>query len=59
MTYHGQSTNPNVGSGQLSRGETMNLVGGETAVGFFMDGEEAQQPVIFGLLHRQGNVSDQ
>ena len=49
---------PNVGSGQLSRGETMNLVGGETAVGFFMDGEEAQQPVIFGLLHRQGNVPD-
>ena len=36
----------------------MNLVGGETAVGFFMDGEEAQQPVIFGLLHRQGNVPD-
>ena len=49
---------PNVGSGQLTRGETMNLVGGETAVGFFMDGEEAQQPVIFGLLHRQGNVPD-
>ena len=30
----------------------MNLIGGETAVGFFLDGEEAQQPVIFGLLHK-------
>ena len=49
---------PNVGSGQLSRGETMNLVGGETAVGFFLDGDDAQQPVIFGLLHRSGGTLD-
>ena len=47
---------PNVGSGQDMVGETMSLVGGETAVGFFLDGEEAQQPVIFGLLHRGGDV---
>ena len=45
------------GGGQ-NRGETMNLIGGETAVGFFLDGEEAQQPVIFGLLHKSGNVED-
>ena len=51
-------SNPQTGSGQMTRGETMNLVGGETAVGFFMDGEEAQQPVIFGLLHRSGDVKD-
>ena len=33
-------SNPQTGSGQMTRGETMNLVGGETAVGFFMDGED-------------------
>ena len=43
---------PQVGSGQGGIGESMSLQGGETAVGFFMDGEEAQQPVIFGLLNR-------
>ena len=49
-------SNPQTGGGVATRGETMNLIGGETAVGFFMDGEEAQQPVIFGLLHKGGNV---
>ena len=42
-----------VGSGQGGMGETMSLQGGETALGFFLDGEEAQQPVIMGLLNRQ------
>ena len=41
-----------VGSGQGGMGETMSLQGGETALGFFLDGEEAQQPVIMGLLNR-------
>ena len=49
-------SDPVKGNGTLSRGETMSLVGGETAVGFFLDGENAQQPVIMGLLHRSGNV---
>jgi len=44
------------GSGQGALGDTLNLVGGETAIGFFMDGEEAQQPVIIGLLHRSAEV---
>ena len=44
------------GSGQGALGDTINLVGGETAIGFFMDGEEAQQPVIIGLLHRSAEV---
>ena len=44
------------GSGQGSLGDTLNLVGGETAIGFFLDGEEAQQPVIIGLLHRSAEV---
>tara|TARA_Y100001970_G_scaffold117600_1_gene146214 strand:+ start:89 stop:2410 length:2322 start_codon:yes stop_codon:yes gene_type:complete len=43
---------PQVGSGQGGIGETMSLQGGETAVGFFLDGEEGQQPVIMGLLNR-------
>ena len=41
-----------VGSGQGGMGETMSLQGGETAVGFFLDGEDGQQPVIMGLLNR-------
>ena len=28
------------------------LVGGESVVGFFLDGEEAQQPVVMGCFHR-------
>ena len=47
---------PVSGSGQGSQGDTINLVGGETAIGFFLDGEEAQQPVIIGLLHRTAEV---
>ena len=47
---------PQVGSGQGGMGESMSLQGGETAVGFFMDGEEAQQPVIMGLLNRNQEV---
>jgi len=45
------------GSGHGSMGDTMNLVGGETCIGFFLDGEEAQQPVIIGLLHRSADVA--
>ena len=48
---------PIVGGGTGGRGETHALVGGETAVGFFMDGEEAQQPVIMGLLDRPAAVT--
>ena len=47
---------PMMGDGTGGRGETMALVGGETAIGFFLDGEEAQQPVVMGLLHRSQSV---
>ena len=47
---------PMLGDGTGGRGETMALVGGETAIGFFLDGEEAQQPVVMGLLHRSQSV---
>lgn len=47
---------PVTGSGQGGLGDSLCLVGGETCVGFFMDGEEAQQPVIIGVLNRSNNV---
>ena len=43
------------GSGQACLGESSRMVGGETVFGFFLDGEEAQQPVIFGALARNVN----
>ena len=47
---------PMTGDGQGGMGDTIALVGGETCIGFFLDGEEAQQPVIMGLIGRQGNT---
>lgn len=49
---------PITGSGQGGRGVTNALVGGETCVGFFLDGEDGQQPVIIGLLNRSENVEN-
>lgn len=42
-------------------GQTPLLVGGESVVGFFLDGDEAQQPVVMGCFHRSPaviNVAD-
>lgn len=49
---------PAFGSGQGGEGMTHNLMGGETCFGFFLDGDDAQQPVIVGLLHRQRNIQN-
>ena len=49
---------PITGSGQGGLGDTMCLAGGETCIGFFLDGEEAQQPVILGLLHKHAEVKN-
>ena len=46
------------GSGQASLSETMILTGGETCIGFFLDGEDAQQPVIMGLLPKFNRVKE-
>jgi hypothetical protein len=46
------SMSPENGTAQGSVGKTMMLVGGETVYGFFLDGEDAQQPVIVGCLYR-------
>ena len=40
------------GAGQGSIASSNQMLGGETVFGFFLDGEEAQQPVIFlSLIH--------
>jgi hypothetical protein len=46
------SMTPENGSGQGGVGKTNMLTGGETVYGFFLDGEDAQQPVIVGCLYR-------
>lgn len=49
---------PSFGSGQGGGGGTPHLKGGETAFGFFLDGDDGQQPVIVGLLHRSSGTSN-
>ena len=39
-------------------GDLLSLQGGETVMGFYMDGEDGQQPVIFGTLYRNRFVQD-
>lgn len=39
-------------------GDLLGLQGGETVLGFFMDGEDGQQPVVFGTLYRNRFVQD-
>ncbi len=40
------------------RGSTMQYQGGEVVVGFFFDGADGQQPVIFGTLFKQSFIKD-
>jgi len=49
---------PVTGSGQGAMGDALTLQGGESCIGFFLDGEEAQQPVIMGLLGRPSGVKN-
>jgi len=41
---------PNLGAGKNFGGTSFALQGGETVLGFFLDGEDMQQPVIMGAL---------
>ena len=50
---------PRVGSGQAQLNETSVLAGGEICIGFFLDGEDAQQPVIMGLLPKFDEIPDE
>lgn len=44
--------------GQGGFGKTPNLMGGETVLGFFMDGDEAQQPVVVSCFYRNESVKN-
>lgn len=48
--------NTSTGSAQGGFGSTHNLVGGETVFGFFLDGDDGQQPVIVGCIYRNESV---
>ena len=39
-------------------GRTVQYQGGEVVVGFFLDGEDGQQPIIFGTLFKQTFIKD-
>ena len=39
-------------------GSSMKYHGGEVVVGFFLDGADAQQPIIFGTLFKQSYIKD-
>ena len=39
-------------------GSSMKYHGGEVVVGFFLDGADAQQPIIFGTLFKQSFIKD-
>ena len=44
---------PGSANGQLSQGQAHQYRGGETVFGFFLDGDDAQQPVIIGALYKE------
>ena len=50
--------NPFSGSGQGGLSENLTLVGGERVLGFFLDGEDAQQPVVISLFPKYNKVED-
>jgi hypothetical protein len=47
---------PTDGSAQGGTVKTHKIVGGETVFGFFLDGEDAQQPVVSGIIYRNARV---
>ena len=49
---------PSFGSAQGGIGGTINLKGGETCFGFFLDSDDGQQPVVIGLLYRSDGVKN-
>lgn len=49
---------PAFGSGQGGLGTRHNIVGGETVFGFFLDGDDAQQPVVVGLIYRTNQTEN-
>ena len=49
---------PQFGAGNNNTGTSFALQGGEMVVGFFLDGEEAQQPVILGAFFANYAIED-
>lgn len=46
----------NMGSGAGGAGISMNTRGGEVVIGFFADGDDAQQPIVIGSLYNGANI---
>ena len=49
---------PQFGAGNNNTGTSFALQGGEMVIGFFLDGEEAQQPVVLGAFYANYNIND-
>ena len=49
---------PQFGSGNNNTGTGFALQGGEMVIGFFLDGEEAQQPVVIGSFYANYKIDD-
>jgi len=74
MGYHPQNTtelsdddlpwaqvilSPQLGSGKAGNFKPIKLAPGDVVVGFFLDGDDAQQPVIFGVIGNSKYVINQ
>ncbi len=49
---------PQFGAGNNNTGTSFALQGGEMVIGFFLDGDEAQQPVVIGAFYANYNIED-
>ena len=49
---------PQFGAGNNYTGTSFALQGGEMVIGFFLDGEEGQQPVVIGAFYANYNIED-
>lgn len=47
---------PTAGGGMGGGSESLNFTGGEWVFGFFLDGEDAQQPVVLGVFGKSSQV---
>lgn len=49
---------PQFGAGNNNTGTGFALQGGEMVIGFFLDGEDGQQPVVLGAFYANYNIDD-
>ncbi len=47
------------GSGNMDSGTSFQVQGGEMCVGFFLDGEDGQQPVVIGTFFANYNIDEE